>query len=172
MASSHLLHSPLPNSITFVYIPHPPCNLWECELEPGKLWPRVWAFRCEGQRKNRRLIIPSILKRARFCSLKMNIRNGWSGDVKTARERRAWILNAIFMGHCTSCFPLLILKLSQASASSPHFTLCTPKRIASIFSSLSGIPTPIKAIKYRAIPSHHVVRFFWLWILHQSWSGN
>lgn len=136
MASSHLLHSPLPKSITLVYIPHPPSNLREFELEPGKLWPRVWAFRCEGQRKNRMLIIPSVLKRARFCSLKMNIRNGRSGDAKTARERRACILSAVFTGHCTSCFPLLILKLSQASTSSPHFTLCTPKRIASIYSSL------------------------------------
>ena len=121
MASSHLLHSPLPKSIPLIYILHPPSNLGECELEPGKLWPRIWAFRCEGQRKNRRLIILSVLKRAWFCSLKMNVRNGRSGDVKTARERRAWILNAIFMGHCTSCFALLILKLSQASASSPRF---------------------------------------------------
>ena len=58
MASSHLLHSPLPKSITFVYIPHPPSTLRECELEPGKLWPRVWAFRCEGQRKKQEADYP------------------------------------------------------------------------------------------------------------------
>ena len=90
MASSHLFHSPLPKSIPFIYIPHPPSNLWECELEPGKLWPRVWVFRCEGQRKKQEADYPVSLEESLilFCKDEHQKWEKWRCE-NTARERRA-----------------------------------------------------------------------------------
>ena len=58
-------------------------------LNLGSSGPEFGLLDVKDKEKNRRPITLPVLKRARFCSLMMNIRNGRDGDVETARERRA-----------------------------------------------------------------------------------